>query len=89
MEYVIIAKILLAPFITYFYGTLIAKGHLLERLGDWLGRDEENIVYWKKPLGACLICFNIWLTIACISLPFNIVVYVGMVGISNYLIQKI
>jgi hypothetical protein len=81
-----VVNILFAPFITYLWGTLIAEGHIFEKFGKWLNEGE----YWyKKPLGRCLICFNIWISFICFFAPVEVVVFIGMIGISNYLIQKI
>ena len=83
-------KILFAPFITYLYATLIAEGHILERLGMWLNEEREGkLIWYRKPLGACLICCNIWVSLLCLITPSEVVTIVGIIGISNYLIQKI
>lgn len=83
-------KVILTPFITYLFATLIAEDHILEKLGAWLNeKREDKLIWWRKPLGGCLICFNIWLTLISFFIPIDILAPIAFIGISNYLIQKL
>lgn len=85
----VVAKILFAPFITYLWATIISEGHILDYVGKWLNEEKnEALIWWRKPLGACLICCNIWVSLLCYFAPVEVVAFIGFVGISNFLFQK-
>ena len=46
--------------LSMLYDDLLDEDMLLERLGLWL-RDGT---FWKKPIGGCVQCACIWITIA-------------------------
>lgn len=52
--------ILLLPFFSGMLYDFFQPGMVFGRYGEWLFKDEK---WWKKPLGACLKCFHIWVCI--------------------------
>ena len=52
----------------------ISPGHILQRYGRWLTKNEHKA--WSKPLGLCVMCCNVW----CEIIAFGAVVfYLGQV----------
>lgn len=61
---------------------------ILGRYGDWV----RSLGFWGKPLGGCLICMNVWVSIAVYLSFFGLpepVIAILFIGISNTILKFI
>jgi hypothetical protein len=75
--------------LTNFFDDCIQDGMIFGRYGNWL-RKEEN--FWKKPIGGCMICTNVYVTIfMLIMYKFILILFMifAIIGVSNTLLKKI
>lgn len=66
-----------------FIDDSLADGMILGRYGNYI-RDKNK--WWLKPLGLCMRCTNVWVTlflIICFLFSFKIFFMLSIIGISN------
>lgn len=65
------------------YDDCLQPGMIFQNIGVWVNFNKS---FWKKPLGGCIICTNVWVTIlmslAYIFTPF-LFIALAIIGISN------
>lgn len=89
----VIANILFIGFasasLANLYDDCLQEGMLFERFGKWL---KTGNTFVKKPLGGCLICTNVWVTVLValvyITVPM-LFMLLALIGISNTILKFI
>lgn len=75
--------------LTNFFDDCIQDGMIFGRYGNWLRKDEN---FWKKPIGGCMICTNVYVTIfMLIMYKFILILFMifAIIGVSNTFLKKI
>lgn len=79
------------------------KPELLEKYKDktdsevWLENPKYETVreflfsevrwFWFKPLGACVVCMNVWISFAFFWTQDNLICFLSMILLSNFLVR--
>ena len=85
----IIAISLSSVFLSVTYHMLLSEGMIFEKLGTWLDTGKQ---WYKKPLGACIYCASVYISIFMIVLylTFNPAwAILSIIALSFFLINLI
>ena len=97
MEYfILIALAALSALFSYFFDFCIMNGNIFGWYGRWLD-NRMNETWLYKPLGACIVCANVWHTILIFypvavfryGVEFNTFELFCMILVSNFIVRKI
>lgn len=86
--YMLIISILGSAAFSNFLDDCFSAGMLLEKYGRWV----KDGTFWKKPLGGCIYCMNVWMAIAFYlgtfnDVSLNVISGLGVIGVSNTILK--
>ena len=88
--YMLILTIIGSASFSNLLDDMFMDGMIFAKYGKWV----KDGSFWKKPLGGCLICMNVWITGLCYLASFNdiglkVVTIFFVLGISNTVLKFI
>ena len=72
---------------TDFLDDCMSTGMIFAKYGEWV-RSKEHWIF--KPLGGCIQCFGVWLTLFMILLYYKVsilFIIFGIIGLSNKILK--
>ena len=83
----------LSPFVSWFIYDLIHSSPLFIWYRNWLYKEEEELLeipLFKYPLGYCLKCMSVWVSIIIFFIPIiKINLFIITVSISYFIIVRL